>query len=108
MEKSFWKAAMTSATAARKITPKVAIPARRAVSPSRSESAPDETTRTHRQEKNEYALKAREAQKLPICEMNAALRGLFFQKPGAGEEPAPPLTTRDVPSRGGANVSPHV
>ena len=79
MEKSSRKAQITRTTDARKTAAKVAMPARRAVSPMRSEPAP--SINAIIPARNVYRLNAnaRSSAKLP----NSAMRetpGLFFQK----------------------------
>src|SRR5450755_2151249 len=103
MEKSLLKAALTSTVAARATKPKVAMPARRAVSPRRSERGPF-STRDKAPAKKLYPLRAKASRsaKLPICDMgnphvsfqkrrteataragSSYTRGLFAQKLGA-------------------------
>src|SRR5215469_7040756 len=80
IEKSLRNAAVTRMTAARNTAAKVAIPARRAVSPSRAEAAPfmHKATSPH---KNAYPPRARASRstKLPTWDM---LRCYFFRPAG--------------------------
>src|SRR5437667_11933433 len=79
MEKSSWNAEVTSTKAARNTRAKVAIPARRAVSPNRSELEPGRANASA-PARNEYALNANASRsaKLPICDMNDP-RSYFFR-----------------------------
>src|SRR5271170_5246837 len=81
MVKSSRKAATTRATEARTTNPKTTTPARRAVSPRRSQFGSPGKKREIRPTPNEYKLnaKARSKAKLPICAMWEN-PGPFFQK----------------------------
>src|SRR5579871_5699534 len=72
---------MTRTTAASNTAAKIAMPARRAVSPTRSEPPPGKAN-AHAPAPNEYKLKANASRraKLPICDMG--IPAPFFQKQG--------------------------
>src|SRR5580658_5693318 len=82
MVKSSRKAATTSAMAATRTPPKTTTPARRAVSPRRSQLGSPGKKRAIMPTPNEYMLnaKAKSKAKLPICAMRKN-PNLFFQKP---------------------------
>src|SRR5438067_6733015 len=80
MEKSLRKAEITKTNAPRKTAPKLAIPARRAVSPSRS--APGcLIVRAARPARNEYPLRARASRRTKLPS-SAMMQHSFFQNYG--------------------------
>src|SRR5271154_6337269 len=80
MEKSFWKAAMTNTSAAKKTTAKAATPARRAVSLRRADEASLSRTSATSPARKEYAHSASASRraKLPICDMGIP-EGIFSE-----------------------------
>src|ERR1700732_4137585 len=80
MEKSFWNADTTSTTAARKTIAKLAMPARRAVSPNLPQPGPLLTS-AKMPARKEYALRASASRsaKLPICDMGGVLARIFSE-----------------------------